>query len=762
MKRFILFGILVLFYSNFISAQENEQPTGTVSGRVISEMTQRGLPSVTIRVVGTEIGGFTNPEGKFVLENVPVGIRNISFTAIGFEKFVATDVSVGSGRPTVLEVQLAEKVIELEGVEVKGSYFQKTVEASTSTQTLNFEDIRRTPGVLEDVIRATQLLPGVNVTGGGRNDLIVRGGAPYENLFIVDGVQVNDINHFGSQGSTGGPLSIINIDFVRNVEFSAGGFGARYGDRLSSLTDIKLRNGNEESFGGKATISASQFGLNLEGPIGDGGSWLFSARRSYLDFIFNAAGFSFVPEYWDYQGKINYRLNKDNILSFVTVSAVNDVKLNNDELDNRYENSRVAVPEQYQNFSGLTWKHLFKKGFSTITFGSSYRRFTTFQNDSNLVEIFRNESLEGEFKLNASIDWKIGEKSEIAFGNQTNFGGMLEYDILIPGDYREDNTGTPRPYSVDTTFNTIKNGTFVSYSTAIGNNRITAGIRGDYYNFTIDKYFVSPRLSYSYTINENSTIIASAGRFYQSPSYIWLVGAENQELNPIRADQGVIGYSHTPREDVKIQLEAYYKKYDNYLARVWRPQAVLAPSGFDDISSDIPYGLEPLSNAAEGESYGVELFIQKKLSDIPLYGLLSLTLSESRFTSIEGEERPGTFDSRFIMNLSAGYRFGPLWEVSAKFRLATGQPTTPFNPDGSINFAEYNSGERLPVFHTLDARVDRRWNFDNFTLITYIDIQNLYNRKNVSEISFNFRTMEQELDESEIGILPSIGVSLEF
>lgn len=759
MRRYFIILIFILFFPLFLYSQSDTK-TGIVSGRIRSQLNQQPLAGVTVRVEGTNIGAYTNAEGKFTLKNVPVGIRAIKFTSVGYEPYVQSDVVVNSGKPNFLEIELVEQVIVLEGAEVKGSFFPKNIQTVTSTQTLNFEDIRRAPGVQEDVLRATALLPGVNVTAAGRNDLVVRGGAPFENLFIVDNLEIPNINHFGSQGSTGGPLSIINLDFVREVDFSAGGFGTIYGDKVSSKTNISLRNGNEEQFGGKINLSATQFGLSFEGPTNDKGSYWFSARRSYLDLLFGLAGFSFIPEYWDFQGKINYRLNKNNQLTVLGIWVLDDVKLNNDELDDRYDNSRVAVPSQRQYSTGITWKHLFGTGFSLVTVGRSYTRFTTFQNDSNLVEIFRNDSEEGEGIIRAEVDFQLNDHTSLSFGNQLKYGIVLDYDILIPDYIRLDQDGIGRPLDLDTTFNTIKNGTFASLSTAFGQHRFTAGARMDYFDFTEDNFFFSPRLSYTYTLNENSSFIMSAGRYYQSPSYIWLLGG-SESINPIKADQVVLGYSHTPLQDVKVQVEIFYKVYGDYPARVFRPQAVLAPAGFDDITSDIPFGLEPLSSTGEGWSRGFELFIQKKLSSIPLYGLFSFTLAESKFTSLDGEERYGSYDSRIISNLSVGYRFNPQWEVSSKFRIATGIPTTPFLPNGQLDFTQYNEGERLPLFHGLDVRVDRRWQWDRVTLITYIDIQNIYARKNISGVRWNPRTQQAEYNEA-LGILPTIGISAEF
>lgn len=604
------------------------------------------------------------------------------------------------------------------------------------------------------------MLPGVNSTAGGRNDLIVRGGSPFENLYIIDGIEVPNINHFSSQGSTGGPLSIINIDFVENVEFSAGGFGARFGDKVSSMTNISMRSGNKEEFRGRLDLSATGVDGSVEGPLGNG-SYFVSARRSYLDFLFNLAGFSFVPQYWDFNGKIDYQINSNNIFKVILFGVLDDVTLNNEKLDDKYKNSSIAVPSQQQYIFGATWKHLFKDGYFDAILSRSFTRFSTFQNDSNLIEIFKNESKEGEIGMKTEAFWMPMSNMEFTFGNNFKIGTTNDYDIIIPGYMRLDNVGIPQELKADSNFTTYKNATYANVSFGFRNHRVSAGLRGDYFNTTINKYFVSPRLSVFYNINENSTIISSFGRYYQSPSPIWFVGSKNQELNPIKADQIVLGYAHTPLDELKVQLEFYYKWYDNYPARVYRPQGVLSPSGFDNIKSDIPFGLEPLSSTGEGLARGIELFIQKKMSDIPIWGLLSLTLSESKFTSIEGKARYGAFDTRFIGNLSIGWRINDSWEFSGKFKISTGVPTTPFNNDGSLDYLQYNEGERLPLTHQLDVRLDKRWMLSKSILTTYIDIQNAYNRDNISSIRWDERE-GKAIYPSSLGILPSIGILFEF
>lgn len=748
-----------------LTAHSQQAATGSVEGRVVNATTKEPLVGATVQLVGTQLGAISRAEGKFTIKKIPNGVYTLKVTSLGYRPELVSDVVIGTGKPYTLTVELLEQAVQIEAAEVEADYFRRTNEAITSTQLLNAEDIRRAPGVQEDVVRAVALLPGVGVTQAGRNDLVVRGGAPFENLFLVDNIEVPNINHFGSQGSTGGPLSLINIDFVRETQFSTGGFSTQFGDKVSSVTNIKLREGNDERFAGEVNLSATGFGVIAEGPIPGNGSFLASVRRSYLDLIFKAAGFGFIPEYWDFQLKTVNRIDSKNSIEFLTIGALNSVTLNNDDADKRFDNSQVATPQLGQYFSGITWKTLFENGYANITLGRTWTRFETSQNDSNLVTIFRNNSTEGETSLRADFIVQFSDKFDLSFGNIAKYASALDYNIILPGFLRVDQAGNQRPLTVDTSFTTFRNGTYfyANYS-ATENLRITGGARVDFYPFLDDQtLYFSPRAALRWSFDDTRGVTLSAGRYVQSPSWIWLVGdtQNSQTLRAITANQAVLSYDHVLASDLKFQVEGYYKVYDNYPARVFRPQAVLAPAGFDDVTSDIPFGLEPLAGVGTGTSYGAEIFLQKKLSDVPLYGLLSLSVNKTTVTGIDGIERAGSFDTRFIGNLAVGWRIDSEWEISGKVRAATGLPTTPFNSDGTLDFTRWNAGERLPFFHSADLRIDKRWPFAGFQLITYIDIQNIYARKNVSGIRWNAREGRAELNES-IGILPSIGINIEF
>lgn len=760
MKSKFLILTILYFSLTFTLFAENK---GQILGKIIDKSSREGLTGVTVRLVGTNYGAITNKEGRFIIRNIEPGIYTIQATGVGYEPFVEANISITNTKPLEYEIELKQSSVQGQAIEVVSSYYERNIENAISSQSLNFQDIRRTPGAQEDVVRATQLLPGVSVTSAGRNDLIVRGGAPFENLFIVDNIEVPNINHFGTQGSTGGPLSLINIDFVKDVEFSSGTFPSNFGDKTSSLTNITLRNGNTQKYTGLINLSATGFGINAEGPTSENSSAWFSVRRSYLDLVFKAAGFSFIPEYWDFQGKFNWRINDKNQLSFLTIGALDKVTLNNSTEENLFNNSRIAVPQQNQYFSALNWKRFFQKGFMNVTLGEYLSRFNTYQNDANGNTVFKNISKEAETSFKTDFYFELNRKSNLTFGNQLKYATSLDYDVVIPGYLRTNIDGKQLPLAVDTTFNAFKNSTYISYAHDVGYMQYKVGGRMDYYSALKEKLYFSPRIAISYLWTERTTLSVGYGRFYQSPSYIWLVGdPDNSALKPIQADQIVLSFAHNPRPDVKVQVEVYQKWYNNYPARILRPYAVLAPSGFDDLTNDIPFGLEPLNSEGVGYSRGIEFFVQKKFSEIPLYGLFSLTLADTKFKSLKGDYVEGAYDSPVILNITAGYRFNPEWEISSKFRLASGLPTTPFNPvDGSRIYELYNQGDRLPLYHSLDFRLDKRWYFESFTLNTYIDIQNLYGRKNVAAYRWNPKLNKVE-SQASIGILPSIGVNFEL
>lgn len=759
----VLLPLLTLLASPVWSQSES----GSIRGSVVDAVTREPLIGANVFVIGTSFGAASDLDGGFVIRALPSGTYRVQASVIGYKAQIASDVVVAPGREAQLQFALQPAAIDLEAVVVEASYFREIADAQVSAQTLSYEEIRRAPGGLEDVIRAVSVLPGVVQASAGRNDLIVRGGAPSENLYVVDGLEIPNINHFGTQGATGGPLSFINLDFVQDVTFATGGFGARYGDKLSSVMNIQLKDGRRDKLGGKLTLSASQFGLNTEGPIGESGSFFFSARRSYLDLIFKAAGFGFVPEYWDFTGKATVRIDRENEFSFLTIGALDNVRFFNDTEDQRFSNARILGNSQNQYFTNISWKHLLDKGFVTLSLGRTYVNFDYLQTDSLLAPVFRSDSREGESSLRADAVFLFDRNSEFSIGAQGKLARIQGNFALTP-TVNTVQTGQRLPTLENVWDSTaFKGSAYVQYArTLFDDLRVTLGGRMDYFNLIDEEFAFAPRLAFRYSADPVTTFTLSGGSYYQAPSYIWLMSnAANTRLKHVRVDQAVAGVERLLREDLLVRVEGYVKQYADYPASVSRPWLVLANTGAgyggveDGFSS---FGIEDLVSEGEGYARGVELLIQKRLSDIPLYGIFSLSWNQTRYTGLDGVERPGLYDQRVIMNLSGGYKFDERWEASVKFRYGSGTPWTPFDVLGEQLFAtEYNSA-RLPDFHSMDVRVDRRWSFTGWNLIAYIDIQNVYNRKNTQAYRWDPRNSKVESSGGSIGILPTIGVSAEF
>ncbi|MEJ5305310.1 MAG: TonB-dependent receptor [Ignavibacteria bacterium] len=761
MKKLLLIALIILISTFDIYSQSQN---GEIKGRVVEANNNLPIPFANVLIVGTNLGASTDLNGNFLIKNVPVGIYQLRASVIGYTPQVKNDIMVKPNRITEVNFELVSQAIEIENVVVQADYFDKNYLEPVSVRKFSQEELRRSPGGFEDVVRALSVLPGIAQADAGRNDLVVRGGAPSENLYVVDGYEIPNINHFGTQGSTGGPISFINLDFVEDVKFSTGGFPVLYGDKVSSTLTINLREGDKQKFGGKGTLSATLFGLDLEGPVlGEKSSFIFSARRSYLDFIFKAAGFSFVPEYYDVFTKFDYKIDNINSLNFLFIGAFDNVKFFNDTPEKRNNNARILGSDQIQYISGITYKRVFRDGFMNLRYYRNFTDYNTRQSDSLLNPIFKNISREEENNLQLDVVHKFFKNLEMNFGTSLKF---IEFDaqILFPTFVTSFRDTLPQ-LDFNRTKNFFKGATYINFNyRPFSKLTSNIGLRYDYFNAINSKSYLSPRLSLSYLVNDYFTLNLSAGIYKQFPSLIWLVAYDqNRNLKPIDVKQYILGFDYLIREDTQIKIETFIKNYSDYPTSLTRPYLVLANTGAGFAGSDdnfSSFGLDPLVSAGSGFARGVEFSIQKKMSEIPLYGIFSLTYSKSDFKSLDGFTRSSNFDQNWLINLSGGYRFNMYWEVSTRFRFASGRPYTPFDDNG-IQYVNDLNSKRLKSIHSLDVRVDRRWIFKNWTLITYIDIQNIYNRRNLSGIRWDPRT--RTVDEtSSIGILPSIGISAEF
>lgn len=774
-NKFILFFLLTAV---FVFPQNQ----GKINGLVTDADTKSVLIGANIIILEKQIGASTDDAGYFEIDRLQPGTYILKISYLGYQEKIIPDVIVKSAKPAFLNIELNQSALTTENVVISSGYFQNDIATKPSVIDLSKEEIRRYPGGFEDVVRTVSTLPGVAINNsGGRNDLLVRGGGPSENLFVINNIEVPNINHFGTQGTSSGSLSFINLDFVENVSFSTGGFGAQYGDKMSSVLELKMTRGRRDRPGLKALVSATQYGLNIEGPLFSDGDFIFSARKSYLDLIFKAAGLPFIPVYTDFNFVSNYDISTKDKLTLVAFAAIDNVDRNNDTEENRIKNESLLDNTQKQFVAGANYRHILQSGYADITVNTNIYNFRFSQADRDGNEYFKSTADEIEYSFKAHRFWEISEQANLIAGFSIKFNNNKNNTLFADSIFSS--SGNKVPISslgfnnlqiVDLT--TKKFSLFAESEISLSEKiLITLGARGEYYNFLNDKFYFAPRLSAEYFISGTQSVKFSAGLYYQSPSPVWLVNPFNKNLKALQNTMAIAGWEYLLRPDLKLKLEGYFKDYSNLPSGNLPGRTdyiVMTNTGANYGGRDddyISYGYFDLESSGKGKAYGAELTLQKKYSNTPLYGQVSFSFGKSEITAANGITYPGQFDQRFIFNLSAGYKFANNWEISGKFRYFTGVPYTPlYKPtENPVNIGQIKNipdeylSARLNAGHHLDLRVDRYFNFRSWTLTVYIDIQNIYNFKIPVKPRYDF--WEEKVDMSNnLGILPSIGISAEF
>jgi hypothetical protein len=734
--------ILVLILTAFrLSFAQNEK--GTITGIIIDNETQSPVKDADAYVVELKITSSADSSGKFLIKNVPFGTYQIKISAPGYEAVVKTDIVVLSSRPTEVTAELNPKSYSTETIDVEGKYFQKSTDENTSTFNLDFEEVRRAPGSVEDISRMVQVLPGVSPGNDQRNDLIVRGGSPSENLTMIDGIEIPNINHYPSQGSSSGPIGMINVKFINEVNFSTGGFSARHGDKLSSVMDIKFREGQRKTFLSDINLSTAGFGGVFEGPLfSKKGSFLFSFRRSFLNLIRGAIRLAAVPNYWDFNLKSVYDINEKNKLTFIGIAGLDDISFEGDAGKISDENPYGKAKGNQQQFTaGFNLRTLYSKGYilTSLANSSAYYYYTNSDIKTNEL-IFDYSSHESDFNLKSEILYQLNKSSNITLG------GGLRY-IKFKNDLyvRADTTafGDPLPsLNVKTKDNYYKASAFAQYSLKLFKDRVVvnAGMRYDYFSGITNKNSFSPRAGLTFQLTPITTLNFSTGLYTQAPEYLWVSSdPSNKNLKFVKAAHYVAGIEHLFSEDLRLTVEAYYKKYDNYPVSVYIPTFILVNGG----AENGPNFVGEAVSAGYGYVKGIDVSLHKKLTGSGFYGMLNYSLSESRFTALKGGPKPGSFDYRHNLTVIAGYQLSNDWLIGVKYRYTTGRPFTPFDVQQSIYLGrgvyqadKYNEA-RMKDYNRLDIRVDKKWNLKKLTIVSYIELQNVLNTTNVYQYFWN-------------------------
>lgn len=744
-------------------------PSGSITGRVTDAITRQPLPGVNILVTGTTSGAASDAQGKFEITGLPVGTYILRISFLGYEPVYIPDVVVRSNRATVLEHALRETAIETGEVVVEGGkFFETTAGTTVSTQTMGYEEIRRSAGAAGDVLRLVQVMPGVVIANDTRNDLIVRGGTPAENLIIIDNIEFPSINHYASQNSSGGPISMLNTEFINEANFLSGGFNAQYGDRLSSVLDISLREGNRQNHAFDLEMGLAGFGAMAEGPVTTRGSYIFSLRRSYLELLKDAIGLTAVPEYWNYNTKFVFEPDNNNKLWLVSMGGIDEVYLNVDP-NNPDDPSMTGIEDEgWQSVTGLNWQHLYGStgfGILGISDGIYYDRALLTDEQYGGIVILSQKSYDGvtNLRYDATLNFR---KTGILKAGAMVKRLRARYDLAQPfgleNSFSSDTARVNAVFISENYFSYLPS-VYAEFTPDFGGLfELTAGVRYDRFS-VLEESEVSPRLSARFHVTDKLSLSAAYGIYYQSPALIYIkADPMNEQLVPIRSRQMVFGSNFFPVPDIRISFEAYYKLYDRYPVSIEYTALTLANTGDNFGAGGL---LFPMVSKGTGRSFGIEMYLQKKLTD-NLYGQISYSFSETRHKALDGVERRAAFDIPHIFTIVGGYKSGE-WEFSAKFAYSKGRPYTPF--DQAVSFAQNRgvldmanlNGARLPNYQRLDLRMDKRFNYEGWSMVFFIEILNVYNYKNIQNYVWNSKTRRQT-SLNQYSFLPAAGFNLKF
>jgi outer membrane receptor for ferrienterochelin and colicin len=719
---------------------------GMIKGRILDAKTNQPLEFAKILIQGTTIGTTSDIEGNYILSSVEPGFKRLVISLLGYQTTISPEFQVQGNLTTFIDVAVTESAVQLREVTVRQNFLAKKIESPVSALSVGVQEIEKTAGANRDISKVIQTLPGVGVTDPNRSDLIVRGGGPSENVFYLDGIEIPVINHFATQGSSGGSVGVINPDFVRDISFYTGAFPANKGNALSSVMDIKEKDGSKDRLHTKLSVGASDAALTLDGPLGKNTTFIVSARQSYLQFLFEAIGLPFLPTYNDFQVKVKTQLDKKNEITFLGIGAIDNDALNtgikNPTESQAYILNYLPTYVQWNYTVGAVYKHFSDTHFDTWVFSRNMLRNTNFKyknNNSDSVKTSDYKSDEAENKIRF-------ERNYPDLPVKLSFGGGFKYVHYTNDTYRQiyfNNMVSNLAYSTE--IGLFGYQAFVQASKEVLDDKLklslgvnTAGI--DYnQNMVNPLNQLSPRFSVSYALSPNFDLNANVARYAQQPAYTTmgyrnsagLLINKTENLKYITSNQIIGGFEFRPMGNMRLTVESFYKAYNNY------PLSVA--DGLSIASKGTSFGQvgdEQIVSTGKGRAYGVEVLC--KIMEMRMLNVTATyTYFRSEFTNAAGDYLPSSWDTRNLLNLIASYKLPKNWNVAIRWRFVGGAPYTPISVASELksvwdvanqpvlDYSKFNSLQ-LPNTHQLDLRIDKEFYFKKWVLNLYTDIQNAY------------------------------------
>lgn len=793
MKKWVLFSIGLILFQTVLFAQK-----GGLKGRVIDAVSNEPLPFVNMVVAGTTNGAIADVDGNFQFSGLNPGFVRVQASSIGYHSVLSPEIEISNVKLAFIEIKMEKRDAEIEEVTVSVSPFRKTEESPVSLKTIGIAEIEKSPGANRDISKVIQSFAGVLSSPSFRNDIIIRGGGPSESRFYLDGVEVPNINHFATQGASGGAVGILNADLIREVNYYSGAFPSNRGNALSGVFEFAQVDGNADKLKFKGSLGASEVSATFDGPLSDKTTFIVSARRSYLKLLFTALKLPFLPTFNDMQFKVKTRFDAKNELTFIGLGALDQNELNldikNPDEQQTYILGQLPENNQWSYTLGAVYKHFRENSYQTLVVSRSQLSNTAtkyLENDEsspdNQILDYTSQEVENKirFENNMRMDgFKANIGANVDFARYSNATSQKRFY-----------NGNILNVNYDTELDLIKYGIFGQISHEFLAERLTlsAGFRMDANNYSSGmnnplKQF-SPRISASYQLTPEWSLNLNTGRYFQLPAYTTLGYQQNNEfvnkdkLKYISVDHFIGGLEFKPATAVQFSLEGFFKNYRDYPFSV-NDQISLANKGAD-------YGVigdEEVTSISKGRAYGGEF--QARVSSAKGYNLnLSYTLVRSEFQDGNNRYIVSAWDSKHILSMTGSAALKRGWQVGTRFRFVGGLPYTPWDLERSSLISAWNltggpyfdnsklNANRFGVFHQLDVRVDKAYYLKKMTLKFYLDIQNLYNFQSQStdivlrekDASGNFLTADNDtryvlrsVKNPSGTVLPTIGIQVEF
>ena len=771
---------------------------GKIKGTVINARTNEPVEFAGIQIQGTTTGTTSQEAGVFELANVAPGFVRIIVSFIGFETTVSPEIQVMGNQTSFIDIYLPESSLQLDAVIVRPNYNMKRIESPISVISVGVRDIEKGAGVNRDVSKVLQTLPGVGATDPNRNDLIVRGGGPSENVFYLDGIEIPIINHFATQGSSGGVVGVINPDFVEEISFYTGAFPANRTNALSSVMDIRQRDGSSNQVRTSLAIGASDAAATVEGPVNDKSTFIVSARQSYLQLLFKLIGLPFLPTYNDFQAKYKLKIDNKNELTIIGIGAIDDLVLNTDlktsgTESQKYLLSYLPVYKQWNYTVGGVYKHFGATFIDTWVLSRSMLQNKNYKYRDNDES---NDKM-SDYKSDEAVNKLRFEREYPYMAMKLKVGAGINYAHYTNNSFRSVfRNGAEELQKYDTQLDLFGYQAFAQLSDDFLNRRLKlslgVNVVGNNFNNNMLNPLnqFSPRFSASYEISDRWDINANIGRYASQPAYTTMgfkrngeFVNKNEQLKYITSNQVIAGFEFRPSNNTRLSVEGFYKQYGRY------PFSV--EDGISIASKGTEYGQvgdEEIISTGKGRACGVEL-LYKVIDWRKLNLTTTYTFFRSEFTDKENVYRPSSWDTRHMVNLLASYDFGKGWNISARWRFSGGAPYTPIDMELSQNreawditnqyYLDYNKFNtlRLSSNHSLDVRVDKEIYFKRFALNFYADVQNVYNFQSESVPIYTNKDTDGNvmidptdptkqkirlLDNVSGTVLPAVGVMVKF